>query len=352
MSFPTLVETRCKACILPVGFPGLSFNSEGLCSLCSSYTPGPQPLGEEALLKAVRPKSDSKYDCVVPLSGGKDSSYVLYHAVRHLGLKPIAVNYNSGFQSLQATKNIVNACKILGVPLKVFHGERALRLGLIRQVLKIACLTGSPTGVCGNCETAIRYYSILTAKEEGVKTILFGDSATERLSLPVPKGVRRILRHVSLVNLSGLTKAICSYFIVASRERKLMGIPMLQAFRPSMAPIPFPEPEVRVVHFFDYVRWETMNKQELLAREIGWQATGNRMDRFDCFLHPLDNLAFLKETGISKDGYIYANLVREGIMNREQALSQEMDIQRTVGKECLEFVREYGLEDCGTNWVP
>jgi hypothetical protein len=75
------------------------------------------------------------------------------------------------------------------------------------------------------------------------------------------------------------------------------------------------------------------------------------MDRFDCFLHPLVNLWFLKETAISQDGYIYANLVREGIMSREQALAQEMDIERTVVNECLEFVKEHGLDALGTDWI-
>jgi hypothetical protein len=351
MTSPPSAATRCQVCILPQGFPGLSFNDAGVCCLCTGYTPPSPPLGEAALLAAVKTGAGPQYDCVVPLSGGKDSSYVLYYAVRRLGLRVLAVNYDSGFQSPQATANIANACEALGVHCRVFHAEPAHRISLLRQVVRIAGLTGTPVGVCGNCETAIRHYAIRTAREAGGKTILFGNSAAELIPAAFPTGVRRALRHISLGKLPTLTRAMFGYFQAACREKYGMGLPKRYAFRPSMAPLPFPEPEVRVVHFFDYLRWETMHQQELLGRELGWQAPPARLARFDCLLHPLFNLAFLKETGISHDGYVLANLVRDGLLTREQALAQEREVAGAVVAECLEFVRRHGLDAEGTDWV-
>lgn len=351
MNTNTTVIDRCKTCILPVGFSGLSFDENGVCSLCNSHKSGPKPIGADVLKEQILAAAGKDYDCVVPLSGGKDSSYVLYYAVRKLGLRVLAVNYNSGFQSPQATANVVQACKSLNVPLKVFHGNLKLRKSLIRQVLQFGCLTGVPTGVCGNCENAIRSYSIRAAREAGVRTILLGDSEAERISIPIPTGIKGLARRVNVGNFVGVCKGLSAYWFTASRERKYMGIPPKAAFSVSMAPIAFPEDELQVLHFFDYIPWETMNKKELLEKELGWKAAGDQISRFDCYLHPLDNLGFLKQLGISKDGIIYANLVREGIMTREQALAQEFNIQKTICQDCLEFVKRYGLDDEGLDWI-
>jgi len=167
----------------------------------------------------------------------------------------------------------------------------------------------------------------------------------------VAAGMSRIVRRASAKNLPGLLRSLSGYYLTASREKRFMGIPVREAFRPSMRPVPLPEAEVQVLHFFDYVPWETMDKQQLLGRELGWHAADGRMDRFDCFLHPLDNLAFLKETGISKDGFIYANLVRAGTMSRDEALAKELAIEDTISRDCLEFVKQHGLDAKGVEWV-
>jgi len=342
---------RCTRCILPLGFPGLSLDAKGVCSFCANHKPASAPIGVDVLKNKILSAAGKVYDCVVPLSGGKDSSYVLYHAVKKMGLRVLAVNYNSGFQSQQATDNVVNACAKLNVLLKVFNADFNLRKSLVRQVFKFGCLTGIPTGVCGNCENAIRSYAMRAAQESDIRTILMGDSEAEKITIPIPTGLGGIMRRVTAKNFAGVLKALSAYYVTASCERKYMGIPVKDAFKLSMAPIEYPENNFQVLHFFDYVPWETMNKKELLEKELGWQAAENRISRFDCYLHPLDNLAFLKQLGISKDGIIYANLVREGVMNRAQALEQELNIQKTIREDCLEFARHLKLDDEDLKWI-
>ena len=68
-------------------------------------------------------RPDSKYDCIVMLSGGRDSSYVLLKVVKDYGMKVLAVNYENPFTHPQAKKNITNAVTALGVDL-VFIKDR------------------------------------------------------------------------------------------------------------------------------------------------------------------------------------------------------------------------------------
>ena len=88
-----MANKRCKRCIMPAEYPGITFDSGGVCNHCvqSNADIGKNKadqLGRDELIELVRSAGrNGQYDCVIPLSGGKDSTYVLYHAVKELGLE-------------------------------------------------------------------------------------------------------------------------------------------------------------------------------------------------------------------------------------------------------------------------
>jgi hypothetical protein len=141
------------------------------------------------------------------------------------------------------------------------------------------------------------------------------------------------------------------YAAIAARERRALGVPFRYAYTPSQTPVPFPKNSVNVVHFFDYIRWELMQKVALLAREVGWEAGDEKVDRFDCLLHPLDNFKWLKVAGITKDGFVYCNWVRSGAITREKALAMEEKLEMTIQHECVDFIRRFGLTARGLEWL-
>lgn len=77
---------RCQKCILPANLPSVHLDSSGACNYCASYDAKYAALQEESEKKGqntlehiIRRKTiGQKYDCLVPISGGKDSMYVLY----------------------------------------------------------------------------------------------------------------------------------------------------------------------------------------------------------------------------------------------------------------------------------
>src|SRR5262249_46751220 len=66
---------RCTRCVLPETFPFISFDEHGVCNICNDYKPL-QPMGTDALLKAIEKyrKNTGVADCILPFSGGRDSS--------------------------------------------------------------------------------------------------------------------------------------------------------------------------------------------------------------------------------------------------------------------------------------
>ncbi|MFL2913058.1 MAG: glucosamine 6-phosphate synthetase, partial [Opitutales bacterium] len=107
---------RCSKCILPETMPYIHFDTGGVCNYCNSYTPRNIPRSKQELFKLVESyKRNLGNDCIVPFSGGRDSSYALHLAVKELNMKPVAYTYDWGMVTDLARRNISRMCSQLGV---------------------------------------------------------------------------------------------------------------------------------------------------------------------------------------------------------------------------------------------
>jgi hypothetical protein len=114
---------------------------------------------------------------LVPLSGGKDSVYCLYLAVKELNLRCLAVTLDNGFLSDQARKNIGNACRKLGVE----HMCYAIDPRLMNDLF---CLFMRKTGYfCSACMRGIGRVTDLAADLYNIPLVLGGSSARTELPL-------------------------------------------------------------------------------------------------------------------------------------------------------------------------
>jgi tRNA(Ile)-lysidine synthase TilS/MesJ len=337
---------RCSRCILPETFPGIAFNEQGVCNFCSNHRTV-SVLGEAKLREILHAEKGRTYDCVVPISGGKDSTYVLYYAVKILNLKVIAVNYDSGFQCDLAIANAKHTCDILNVPLVVKKADYKTHAKMLKESLLVSEIVGTFFGTCGNCGVNIRTAAINTAKEYDVPFILEGSSIYEKtgthffvglkglvMKIPIMKAPRSVLRL-----LFHMTK-YCFYSI---RQRIQMKVAIRYRFRPRCS-VPFPK-KIGVIHFFDYVEWDTINKVSFLEEKLGWKYPGDHEHRFDCLLHCFISHRWLQDSGISSDGFTYSTLTRENRMKREDAISKEIATKERLEKECLESIEKVGLRD-------
>jgi len=370
------VTQRCAKCILPDTYPGVMFNHEGVCNYCLEYRPDHQNLGKEALVNLLqsRPKS-GEYDCVVPLSGGKDSTFILYYIVKELGLKPIAVNYDSGFQIELARDNVRNACDILDVPLVSATVPGNSQLKLLKQWILLSEKVGRPYGPCGgNCEAILRKTTIDTARAKGVPFIIWGSSSMESLnnniySDYINKGEKKELDIVRMFKwvvsklkalfkdmekakkIPGMIYALIGYHaimfnLISVYQRMKLGFPFRHAIKPRYVP-PFTEVNPTFVHFFDYISWDSISHTETLKTKLKWKHPEGRESRFDCLIHCFVNSAYLRTNGITTDGANYCNFIREGRIDRESALNNEKAIVESLRGEIKEMRERIGLKGHG-----
>ena len=114
----------CKRCVMDTSDPEITFDEKGNCNHCDDFFKEYKDKiyhGEESdrqleiiVNKIKQAKGKNKYDCLVGMSGGVDSSYVAYKAVQ-LGLNPLAVHVDTGWDSEESVNNIKNVCNKLNI---------------------------------------------------------------------------------------------------------------------------------------------------------------------------------------------------------------------------------------------
>lgn len=118
----------CTRCIMDTTDPDIQFDENGVCNHCRKLERRMQvllseeelPAALDCLVKKIKAKGKGKeYDCIIGVSGGVDSTYVAY-LVKQLGLRPLAVNMDNGWNSELAVSNIEKALNKLDIDLYTY----------------------------------------------------------------------------------------------------------------------------------------------------------------------------------------------------------------------------------------
>jgi glucosamine--fructose-6-phosphate aminotransferase (isomerizing) len=114
---------RCKKCILPSTMPFIKFDEMGICNYCNNYKKKNIPKFKksdlESYFEKILEQGNSK-NCIVPLSGGRDSCVALHIAKKEFNLNPISYTYDWGLVTDLARRNISRMCSELNVENIIF----------------------------------------------------------------------------------------------------------------------------------------------------------------------------------------------------------------------------------------
>ena len=131
----------CKKCLYPDTKPQIIFNDEGICSACVNHEKkeiidwNEKRQEFEEILDKYKSKNKTNYDCIIPVSGGKDSHYQTYVIKKEFGLNPLVINFHPHDQTELGKKNLENLKKI-GVDCIEFSPNPEVYLKLARFGLK------------------------------------------------------------------------------------------------------------------------------------------------------------------------------------------------------------------------
>jgi hypothetical protein len=313
--------TVCTRCVLNSSFPGIAFDDEGVCSVCRSREEKRESQRADNLLWPEKRKlldglcADAKakkrtFDVLVPLSGGKDSMYVLYLAVKKLGLKPLAFTLDNGYLTSYARDNIDRACSILGVEHIYYCMDPALMRALFRTFLE-------KTGYfCSICMRAIGMATELVAEIYDIPMV-FGGSASsvelptspEMFQSGAPDFVRNVLkdepvaREAARLLYDGSLKRRLGYRLFWWGNQRHVQI-------------------CAWINLPDYLEWNYATMFRTIKEELGWASPdGTEEEHIDCAIHKAS--AYIHDRrwkGSDLRSLTLAGLIMAGQLSREEAL--------------------------------
>jgi hypothetical protein len=313
----------CAKCILPANYAGISFNEKGICNFCERYK-SPRYLGEERLKKDVftilNENKHKSYDCVVGLSGGRDSTYLLWYIVNVLKIKPLAVFVDSKLIPETTVSNVKKTVNLLGVDLKIrVHEflEKSVKHFLMAWLKNpdpatlITLCTGCRYGMRSmiNEETAKRNIPILfeggTPFEKGYfKKNLISTKRKNSLSFILGYGKKLIYNPSLISNLSCLKIQINEYITLANMTRKLS--------------------YVRILPFTKYFRWEEKKIEDTLKSELKWERYPGLESSYrgDCEVGVVRQFLYNKMLNYNDKEDHLSWLIRDNQITREEALTR------------------------------
>lgn len=298
----------CTRCIYDERTPSITFDAEGVCNYCymvddlkrqfQTGMPDGELKNKEIIEEIKKAGKGKKYDCVIGVSGGTDSSYLVFLAVSW-GLRPLAVHYDNTWNSAIATENIK---KVLG----------ALKVDLF-------------THVCDNKEADDIFRSFMYAGVPELEASTDLALAETLYRAAAKYGVKYILEGHSYI-AEGITPLGKNYFdgkYIASIHKKYGRMKMKtypnMTFWRFMKWIMFYQ--IKKVRPLWYIQYSKEDARAFLEKEYGWQYYGghhleNRMTAFyHSYYSPVKHNIDYRNNSLSAS-------VRSGKISRDNALEE------------------------------
>lgn len=321
---------RCIRCILPSTTPGIQFDKQGVCNYCRSYVPM-KVLGEEELVKLINGfrNPDAKYDCLVSISGGRDSTFALWKAVKDYKLRVLTTNYRNPFTSEQAYTNMQRALDILGLECVYWEFPNDAHRKDTAKALK--AWSHHPSSamipiVCSHCKAWWPTFFQI-ARKNNIKLILIGSNPLETASFK-QAGLGGARSYHKLSMLPRIIKKASKELFANPRYLSDISYgPVFKAYFMASHTAPYLRwryKDITVVRLFDYLKWEESSIIDTISKELGWQKASEVESswRFDCRLDYVRRLMYANTVGVSELQDLFSKMIREGQITREEALAR------------------------------
>lgn len=312
----------CKRCVMDTSDPEIVFDEEGNCNHCTDYLQNrihgvkPDTSGQElaALMERVRQAGRGrKYDCVIGVSGGVDSSSAVRLAATH-GLRVLAVHMDNGWNSPIAVQNVSRLVQKLGID----YASYVLPWDDFRKV-QVAFLKASvpeaetPTDIA--IQRAVHHYAL----KEGVRYILAGGNISSEGILPASWHYNaRDMRYANAI----LKAADCPRRLFATQRYGLREESYYKVVR-----------GIRTVYPLNFMKYDKDGERRILENDYGWEYYGSkhgesRFTRFiqNYYLNVKHGIDYRRATASSE--LCFGKIDREAALARLEPLPYaDMDVE-------------------------
>jgi N-acetyl sugar amidotransferase len=322
---------RCTKCLLPETHESITFDESGVCSICRQVEFKNEKIDWEQrkkdltqLIEENRGKYD--YDCIVPFSGGKDSTWTLYYLMKEYKIKPLVVRFDHGFLRPNLNENTIRVLRNLGADFHTFTPNwKVVQKLMLQSFLEKG-------DFCWHCHTGIFSYPMHVALRYNVPLIFWGEPSSEYTSYysydqAEEVDEKRFNRYVNL-GITAVDMAVRLGGNMDERDFKPYTYPALKDLR---------KLQYRSVCLGSYIPWDVKMQSKVIADELGWQGDlvenvpgQYNYEKIECYLQGVrDYIKYIKR-GYTRPTHLASIDIRNERMSREEG---ELMIEQFEGKE-------------------
>jgi N-acetyl sugar amidotransferase len=319
---------QCTKCVMPETAESLDF-SQPVCSVCKQSEAKRDIDWAERQILLRRLCEDvkqrrSEYDAIIPFSGGKDSTFTLWYAIRELGLRCLVVRFDHHFLRQTVQANSRRALGRLGVDCLHFtpnwHVVRKLMLESLKR----------RGDFCWHCHSGVFAYPMQIAVKWNVPLVMWGEGDNEYATWNTGTHGQERFDKVCSLGISAEDMA----GMVDCEPRDLSCF-----YFPRQIPS-----GTRSIFLGDYISWNPKIHADIIRSELGW--LGDEVegvppqydyDKIECAMQGArDYIKYLKR-GFGRTAHLTSIDIRNGKMSREDAikLCEEYDGKRPASLDHL-----------------
>jgi glucosamine--fructose-6-phosphate aminotransferase (isomerizing) len=319
---------RCTCCILPENYPFLTFDKHGVCSICRKYVKQ-KYIGKDALsrfLNKYRSKNGEP-DCLLGLSGGRDSSYGLHVLKTEFGMNPIGFSYDWLLTSQKARHNIAKMAGALDVEVIYRCGNYERQAKNIRDNINgflkdpdLGMMTFVQAG-----DKEMYHYGREIRQDKGLDLTVWcsGYQLEQREFFIGYCGINKtLINNPRLYDYGWITKIqLAIYYGLKTLKNPNYWnrsiIDNAAAFWHCFVA------KDDFLYLFNYYPWNETEVERVLSQEYEWEADtdyGQNQWRMDDFHTSFINYVYYTVAGFSEFDDFRSNQVREGLISRDEAL--------------------------------
>ena len=316
---------HCVKCGLPETYETIEFDDQHVCNICRQHKYKKEEIDWASrkgmlddLIEEHRGKYD--YDCIVPFSGGKDSTFTLSYLVKEYKVKPLVVQFNHGFLRPNLLENNERTFRKLGVDVISFRSnwkvvKRLMRESLIRK-----------GDFCWHCHTGIFSYPMHLAIKFNTPLVIWGEPSSEYTAYynyqdDVIEEVNetRFNRYINLgITAEDMRGMIENDFDLDPRDLIPYTYPALRQLK---------QIRYRSVCLGSFIPWDTRRQSQLIMGELGWkgdEVEGMPPDlysyeKIECAMQGARDYVKYQKRGYGRVTQMTALDIRNGRMTKTEA---------------------------------
>lgn len=346
---------RCSKCILPDTIPGITFNERNECNYCEENFPLYYPKGDESLAELLQTKvrNESNADCLVGLSGGKDSTYSLITLKEKFNMRVEAFTYIHEGTTPFSIDNARNTCKKLNIKHHIVSLKNQQHLKTFKGFFEAWLKSPSTTTAGMTCVACkhLHLFGMKIAKERNIPMIVWSNCPLEYspfLALKITGNkenqlVRESNAKGSMLLLKELVKTkefpvtFFKYFDTCFKG-------CLAAF-PTSTYLKKKFPDITPVFFYEYHNWNPDVIIKYIKEKVDWKIPGDIEDwHSDCLFNFFKEYMFLSMLGASYTDAFFSNQIRYGIISRDDALLKLDEIRKINSVGLMKSMGVFNLQ--------